>query len=56
MLLIEEVEIMHRLRGVDLGIHFLHELLALPSVIEETGLVVMAPWTLNKMKYNDSIS
>ncbi len=56
MLLIEKMEIQHRLRGMDLGIGFLHELLALPSITKETSLVVMNPWTLNYMKYDDNTS
>lgn len=54
MLLIEKMEIQHCHRGKDMGIHFLHELLALTSIKNSVGLVVMNPWTLNYMTYEDN--
>jgi len=54
MLLIEKMEIQHCHRGKDMGIHFLHELLALTSIKNSVGLVVMKPWTLNCMAYEDN--
>eukprot|EP00978_Attheya_sp_CCMP212_P035392 scaffold153776_cov32-Attheya_sp.AAC.1 len=42
---------------MDLGIHFLHELLSCKTICEGVGLVVMKPWTLSKtgLRYKDNV-
>uniref|UniRef100_A0A7S2U524 Uncharacterized protein n=1 Tax=Attheya septentrionalis TaxID=420275 RepID=A0A7S2U524_9STRA len=57
MLLVEQMEIRNHLKGMDLGIHFLHELLSCKTICEGVGLVVMKPWTLSKtgLRYKDNV-
>ena len=56
MFLIEFVEIKKQFSGMDLGINFIHEYLAMPDIRRRVGVVVMKPWNLTKsaLRYNDN--
>ena len=47
MFLVEMIEIKPTYRGMDLGMHFLHEYLAHPQIAKRIGLVVMYPWAVD---------
>ena len=51
MFLVEMTEIKPTYRGMDLGMHLLHEYLAHPQIAKRIGLVVMCPWAVDNSQF-----